>query len=153
MARQAPEFQPGAGAFPPYPRRRRPGDVVPPVTQKLGGGIGDLDQPPFGHLKDADLIGGTVPILDAAQDAELVSPLPLEVEDGVDHVLQHARSGDCALLGHVTDQQDGDAPPFSNPDQLLGGGAYLAHCARRALDRVHVHRLDRVDHDHIGRVR
>ena len=73
------------------------------------GGVGDLGEAGAGHLEDADLVGGAEAVLDRAQDAELVAALALEVEHGVDHVLDHARAGDLAVLGDVADEDDGDA--------------------------------------------
>ena len=35
--------------------------------------------------------------------------IAFEIQHGVDNVLEHARAGDRALLGHVADQDDGDA--------------------------------------------
>ena len=60
--------------------------------------------PVVAHLEDADLVGRAEPVLDAAQDAVLVVPVALQVEHGVDHVLQHARSGDRAFLGDMADE-------------------------------------------------
>ena len=64
-----------------------------------------LDQAALGHLEHADLVGGAEAVLDRAQDAELVAAVALEVEHRVDHVLEHARPGDLAVLGDVADQE------------------------------------------------
>jgi hypothetical protein len=39
---------------------------------------------------------------------------------GVDHVLDHARAGDLAVLGDVADQDDGGARTLGVADQELG---------------------------------
>src|SRR5438132_625686 len=41
----------------------------------------------------------------------------LEVEDGVDQVLEHARAGERALLGHVADEKAGDTARLRARDQ------------------------------------
>jgi hypothetical protein len=108
-------------------------------------GIGDLAQAVAGHLEDADLVGRAEAVLHRAQDAELVAALALEVEHGVDHVLDHARAGDLALLGDVADQHHRDAAPLGEGDELVGGGADLGDRAGGAVDMVGPHGLDRVD--------
>ena len=55
-----------------------------------------------------------------------MAALALEIEHRVDHVLEHARAGDGAVLGDVADQQHGDAAALGQLDQLLRGGAHLA---------------------------
>jgi hypothetical protein len=62
-------------------------------------------------------------------------------------VLDHARAGDLAVLGDVTDQQDGHALLLGQADQLGGAGANLGDRAGAGLVGVAPHRLDRVD-DH-----
>ena len=57
------------------------------------------------HLEDADLVGRAEAVLHRAQDAEGVAAVALEVEHGVDHVLEHARPGEGAFLGDVADEQ------------------------------------------------
>ena len=114
--------------------------------EEQGRGVGDLRQAAVGHLEHADLVGRAEAVLDGAQDAELVAALALEVEHGVDHVLEHARAGDGAVLGDVADQQDGDAAALGERDQRLRRGAHLGDRAGRAVDRVEPHGLDRIDH-------
>ena len=67
------------------------------LRQEQRRGVRHLGQPRAGHLEDADLVGRAEAVLHRAQDAELVAALALEVEHGVDHVLDHARAGDLAL--------------------------------------------------------
>ena len=80
---------------------------------------------------------------DRAQDAELVRAFALEREHGVDHVLDHARAGDLAVLGDVADQDDGRARALGEADQRLRAGAHLGDGAGRGLDHVGPHGLDR----------
>ena len=80
-----------------------------------------------------------------------MASLALEVEHGIDHVLEHPRAGDQPLLGHMPDQHHDKAAPLRQPDQLLRGAAHLANGSGRAVERVEIHRLNRVDHDKVGR--
>ena len=70
--------------------------------------IGDLAQSAVVHLENADLVRRTEPVLHRPQDPVGVMPLPLELQDGVHHVLDHLRSGDHPFLGHVSDQKHRD---------------------------------------------
>ena len=80
----------------------------------------------------------------------MVAAFALEIEHGVDHVLDHARAGDLALLGDMADQDDGRAGRFGIADQRLGGGANLGDGARRRIGRVGPQRLDRIENDQVG---
>ena len=71
----------------------------------------------------------------------------LEREHGVDHVLDHARAGDLAVLGDVADQNDGGARALGVADQRLRRAAHLRHRAGRGFHHVGPHGLDRIDDD------
>ena len=109
------------------------------------GGVGDLGEAGAGHLEDADLVGRAEAVLDRAQDAKLVAALALEIEHGVDHVLDDAGAGDLALLGDMADKDDGGAAPLGEGDQLMRAGADLRDGTGRGLDLVGPERLDRID--------
>ena len=72
--------------------------------RKRAEGFATSARPVARHLEDADLVRRAEAVLDGAQDAELVAALAFEVEDGVDHVLDHAGAGDLAVLGDVADE-------------------------------------------------
>ncbi len=95
------------------------------------------------HRKYADFVGRAEAVLDGAQDTELVAALAFEVEHGIDHVFEHARAGDVALLGDMPDQYQDKAPPLGHPYQLLRRAAHLADAAGSAVEHVEIHRLDR----------
>src|SRR5437899_1305474 len=71
-------------------------------------GVRHLDQAALPHLEDRHLVGRAEAVLDGAQYAERVRAVALEVEDGVDQVLEDARAGERTLLGDVSDQKAGD---------------------------------------------
>ena len=82
-----------------------PGVEASAVAEEQLGGVGDLAQALRGHLEHADLVGGAEAVLGRAQDAEGVAAVALEIEHGVDHVLDHLGPGDLAVLGDVADEQ------------------------------------------------
>ena len=71
----------------------------------------------------------------------------LEGEHRIDHVLDHARAGDLAVLGDMADQDDGRARALGEADQRLRRAAHLRDRAGRGFDHVGPHGLDRVDDD------
>ena len=128
-------------------RSRRRGQ---PVAEEQLGGVGDLAQAFRRHLEHADLVGGAEAVLGRAQDAEGVAAVALEVEHGVDHVLDHLGAGDLPVLGDVADEHEGGALRLGVADERLRGGAHLADRAGRGLERVGPQRLDGIDDDEIG---
>ena len=59
-----------------------------------------------------------------------VVAVALELEHAVDEVLEHARAGDGAVLGHVADEDRGDAVLLRDAQQPARGLADLADRAR-----------------------
>ena len=80
-----------SGREPSIPANTAAPDAGLALGEKQGRRIGHLDQAALGHLEHADLVGRAEPVLDRAQDAELMAALAFEVDHGVDHVLEHAR--------------------------------------------------------------
>ena len=72
-------------------------------------------------------------------------PLPFQVEDRVDHVLQGARARHRAVLRDVADQEDGKATLLREPEEPEPALPHLRHTARRRVERSQVERLDGVD--------
>jgi hypothetical protein len=70
----------------------------------------------------------------------------LEIEHGIDDVLEHARPGQRALLGDVADEEQRGAALLGVARELGGAFAHLGDRAGRGLQRVAPQRLDRVDH-------
>ena len=111
-------------------------DRLAAMREEQSRGIGHLGEPlPF-HREHADLVGAAEAVLHRAQDSVLVAALALEAQHRVDHMLEHARAGDRAVLGDMADENDGGAMLLGEADQLLRRGADLADRARRALDQV-----------------
>ena len=91
------------------------------------GRVGHADEPRAGHLEDAELVRRAEAVLRRAQDAVRVVAVALELEHAVDEVLEHARAGDRAVLGHVADEDRRDARLLRDAQQP---GRRLAHLAR-----------------------
>ena len=81
-----------------------------------------------------------------------MAAVAFEPQHRVDHMFEHARPRDGPVLGHMPDQHHRAAALLGEADQLLRRGADLADRARRAVDEVAVHGLDRIDHHQRGRL-
>ena len=123
-------------------KHRAARDVAAPLGQEQRRRIGHLGQAAIGHFEHADLVGGAVTVLHRAQDAELVATVTFEIQHRVHHVLQHARTGDGAILGDMTHQHQREIPGLRELDEFETGRAHLGHGAWRAVDRVKPHGLD-----------
>ncbi len=110
------------------------GDLVPRKEDRRG--IADFLEPLLGHREHADLVGGAEAVLDRAHDAEAAAGIALEIQHGVDHVLEDARPGDQPFLGHVADDQHRGAGILGEPHQPRRGFAHLHGRAGRRLARA-----------------
>ena len=120
------------------------------LGQKQLGRVADLAQTLAAHLVDAEFRGAPEAVLDAAEDAVHVMLVALELQHGIDDVLQDFRAGDAALLIDVADEQDGH-PVFLGKTE--DGGAALANlrdAAGRGLDQLREDCLDGVDNHQVG---
>ena len=88
------------------------------------------------HLEDANLVGRPEAVLHRAKDSELVAALAFEIEDGIDHVLDHARAGDRAFLGDMADEHQRSARFLGPAHQFLRAGADLRHRAGGGFEAV-----------------
>jgi len=80
---------------------------------------GDLGEAKPGHFEHADFSGGAETILRGAQHPKVVRAVPLEGQHRVDHVLDDARPGHLAVLGHMPDQNDRGAAVLGVAQQRL----------------------------------
>ncbi len=125
---------------------RRP-DSRPRVAEKQRRRIGDALQAGGGHLEDPQFVRGAEAVLGGAQGAIEAVAVALELQHSVDHVLEHARAGDRALLGDVADEEDGRAGGLGQAEEAARRFAHLADAARRRGEGVAVQGLHGVDHD------
>ena len=110
----------------------------------------DLDQAPLAHLEDAHLVGRAEAVLQRPQRAVGALALALELEHAVHEVLEHARAGERALLGHVAHEDHRHAALLRHAHQAPGDLAHLPDGARRAGHAVRVEGLHGVDHADVG---
>ena len=68
-----------------------------------------------------------------------------ERQYGVDHMFQHAGSGNRPVLRNMTNEHQRCAAFLGKADKLLRRRANLADGARRAFDEVAMHGLNRID--------
>ena len=119
--------------------------------------------PSVGQLEAADLVGRAVAVLHRAHQPQRRVPLALEVEDDVDQVLEHARPGDRAVLGHVADEHRRDAaapwrrgsarPRTRGPARRRRARRRPRGARRSGSSRRRAARVDRVDvAEHGGQV-
>ncbi len=116
-------------------------------TEEQRRRIVDLMQSALVHAEDAQFLRVAEAVLVRAQDAQLAAAVALEVQHGVDDVLEQPRSGDRPVLGHVADHEDRAAGALGELEQRRGA---LAHLRDAAGVRIRVgarQRLDRVDDD------
>ncbi|MEZ6163973.1 MAG: hypothetical protein R3B67_06010 [Phycisphaerales bacterium] len=74
----------------------------------------------------------------------------LEVEDGVDHVLEHAWAGEGAFFGDMPDEDDGGAGGFGEVDEFAAAAPELGDGAGGGFEVGLVDHLDGVDDADIG---
>ena len=71
----------------------------------------------------------------------------LEIEHGIDHVLDDLGPGDLAVLGDMADQHQRQAAALSVTNQRRCAAAKLGDRAGRGLDALGPECLDRIDDD------
>ena len=121
------------------------------ARQKQRRGVGDLGEALPRHFENADLVGGAEAVLHRAQDAEMTAPIPLEGDDRIDHMLDHAGTGDLPVLGHMAHEDHRRAAGLGVADQGLRRAAHLSDRAGGGFHRLGPHGLDGVDDDERGR--
>ena len=133
---------------------RRPSSVT--VTQVPGTGSlrwdrnrplgsGSPISPYSPRSKQPHLVGGAVAVLHRADHTQLGVPVSLEMQHDVDHVLEGARAGDGAVLGHVADQDRRERALLRVPHQRGGHLTDLGDATRHAVHpwgRDGLHRID-----------
>ena len=77
-------------------------------------------------------------------------PVALELQYAVDNVFQNFRTGDAALLGDVSDEEDCHTALFGKLHQGSGTFANLGDAAGRGIHHFRGHRLYGVDDEQRG---
>ena len=81
-------------------RAADPGD---PIGEEQPARIFDRRETVLVHLEQADFAGGAEPMLGGAKQTKTVVAITVELEHGVDHVFEHAGTGERSVLGDVPD--------------------------------------------------
>ncbi|OIQ74092.1 hypothetical protein GALL_442630 [mine drainage metagenome] len=123
------------------------------VRQEQGRRVADLAQAFFRHGEHAQFVDGAEAVLESADQSEAGVGIALEIQHGIDDMLQHARACQGAFLGHVADQDDGDAKLFGEAGQLRRTFPHLRHRPRCGLQGLGIDRLDGINHGYVGLVR
>ena len=87
------------------------------VLHEEAGRVGDGGDPVGAQVEAADLVDRSEAVLHGADHPEPGVAVALEVQHHVDEVLEHPRTGDGAVLGHVADEHGGDVAGLGDPDQ------------------------------------
>ena len=80
-----------------------------------------------GHGEEAQLVHRAEAVLGGAHDAVAAAGLALEIQHGVDQVLEQARAGDRPVLGDVADDDHRAAGGLRVAHQFCGALAQLGH--------------------------
>ena len=84
----------------------RTGNALAAISQEQTTGIRNTEQPLFGHFKQTELISCAETVLDRAQHTQCMVTVTFEGKDGVDDVLEYARTSEATFFGDVTNQHD-----------------------------------------------
>src|SRR6266513_2143058 len=113
-------------------------------------GLWDADEPGTGHLEHSELVRRPEAVLHRTENPVRVVAVALELEHAVDEMLEHARTGDGAVLGHMADEEGGDVSLLRNPQESRRRLTNLRDRAGSGADLRRVERLHRVDHADLG---
>ena len=82
-----------------------PAATSSPRLENSAEGFATSRRPSSSITKHADFIGCTKAVFQCADDAQVRTRLPFEINHRVNQMLQHARASDRAFLGDVPHQQ------------------------------------------------
>jgi hypothetical protein len=85
------------------------------------------------------------PVLGGAHVTKAAGGVALEIEHGIHEMLEHARTCDRAVLGHVADDDHAHARALGETHELRGAFLQLRDGARGRADRLQLDGLDGID--------
>ena len=124
-----------------------PGLPIDRSARNICDGFGTSRRPVRRHLEHAKLAGRAEPVLERAHDAMRMMALALEIQDGIDDVLERLGPGEIAVLRDVSDQHDRHVAALRGEQQMRRDFAHLADAAGGGLKPRGEDRLNRID-DH-----
>ena len=83
-----------------------------------------------GHLEETDLMRRPESILHTSKDSVSVMPIAFEGQHHVDEVLEKLRTGQLTILGHMTDDENGDSGLLGQKRELGGASSELTGRSR-----------------------
>ena len=119
------------------------------TIQKNCRGIGDLAHAGIGHGENTQLVHRAETVLLAAQGAVAGVVVALKENRTVDHMLEHFRPGETAVLRDVTHQDQYGARLLGIAGQLRSAIPDLRHTAGGRRERLAVHHLNGVDNENL----
>ena len=137
--------QQGPCAFPGHGRHATRGVELAPL-QEDGRGVSNLLHALFGHREHAQFVHRTEAVFDSSQRAVAAARRTVQHHEAVDHVFEHFGSRQVAVLGDVADQHHDGTGRFSQPGEVCGRLAHLAHAARCAVDAGELQHLNRIQY-------
>ena len=127
-----------------------PGAGSPARARKIADGLRTSRSPCSVMWKNASSPTEPKRFLVARTLRKRLAGIALEIQHRVDQVLEHARSGDGAVLGHVADDHHAHVLRLGEAHQLRRALAQLRHGAGRGAHRGKLHGLDGVDDQQPG---
>ena len=70
----------------------------------------------------------------------------LEIQHGINHMLQNSRSCDNSFFCHMSDNKNGDSHTFCDLHKYRSSFSYLRYTSRCGGNVFLIHRLDRINH-------
>ena len=119
------------------------------LGQEQGRRVRYLAQPLVGHGEHTQFVHGAEAVLERPHQAEAGVGIALEVEHRIDHMLEHTRPGQGAVLGHVADENDGHAGLLGHAGELRRALTDLGDGPRRRGECFRVDGLNGIDHRHL----
>ena len=102
------------------------------LAEKNRAWVADAFESFFGHRKNAYFVHSAKAVFDRAHQAVSGVGVAFEVENSVNHVLEHTWSCQSAFFGHVSDQHDRRAGGFCHSCEVRRTFAHLRDGAWRA---------------------
>ena len=106
------------------------------LAEKNRAWIADAFEAFFGHREDTDFVHSAKAVFDRAHQAVSGVGVAFEVENSVNHMLQHPWASQCTFFGDMPDQHDSRAGGFGHAGEMRRTFAHLRDGAWRACQLV-----------------
>ena len=106
------------------------------LAEKNRAWVADAFESFFGHRKNAYFVHSAKAVFDRAHQAVSGVGVAFEVENSVNHMLQHPRTRQSTFFGHVSDQYHRRASSLCHAGEVRRTFAHLRDGAWRACQLV-----------------